>query len=328
MDEDFRLVADLNGGYLHRAQILEHGGSDDTIRRALAAGLMRRIRVGTYVFAGVHDLLTPLEKHVVLARATIDKFPPGSVALCHQSAAAFHGIETWGLDLDVVHLVRLDGGPGRRESGVVHHSHRPADDELVVVDGRTTIEPVRAMWEVACTSSRRSGLVVMDSALHQGLILPEELADPEGRFMRFPGSRVARLMARLADGGAENPGETLLRYVCIENRLPPPDTQFVIVDADGSFLARTDLGWELLRHVAEFDGLRKYWRDLRPGEDTSAVVVREKLREDAIRGREYGASRSVWPEVQPEASKVTGRRLEADLERSHRVFAKGRRHIA
>ncbi|WP_374999344.1 hypothetical protein [Aeromicrobium sp. CTD01-1L150] len=328
MDDHLRSLATHNGGYLHRADILQNAGSDEMIRHAMARGELRRIRVGTYAFANTWDPLQAQERHVVLARSVIDKFPAGSVALSHHSAAAVHGIELYDVDLSAVHLVRLDGGSGRRESNVVHHDARPLPADLMVVDERLVVCPSRAVWEVACMSSARGALVVMDSALHQGLILPEHLADQSGRYRAWPGARSARLWVRLADGGAENPGETLFRFTCFEAKLPRPDTQVPVTDAEGDVIAFTDLGWELYRHCGEFDGLRKYWRDLRPGEDASDVVVREKVREDRIRSLDLGMTRSTWAEVQPDRSEHTGARLAHDLERSHRLYGRGRRHIA
>ncbi len=328
MDEIFSALAETNGGYLHRSDVLEWGGSDRTIRRAVGDRVLRRIRVGTYVFREPFDDLTPEEQHVVLARSVVDKFPDGSVALSHHSAAAAHGLAVFGADLSVVHLTRLDNGSGRIESGVVHHGTGHVVGGLVSVDGRLLVPVSTAVWQTACQTDSRGSLVVMDSALHQGLLLPEQLAETAGPFERWPGSRPARLMARMADAGAETPGESLMRYVCFQGSLPRPDTQYVVLAEDGSFVARSDLGWEAYRHVGEFDGMRKYWRDRRPHEDATDVVVREKLREDAIRGLDHGMSRATWPEVLPEASRRLAERLRHDLDQSHRLYAKARRFFA
>jgi hypothetical protein len=327
MDEFFREHATARGGFLHRRDILDLGGSDAMIKAAVALGTLRRIRVGTYVFADEHDLLTPIQKHAVLARAVLDKFPPGTVALSHHSAAVAHGLDVYGSALHVVHLVRLDGGCGRIESGVVHHDVRPADEEIVEVDGRLTVAPRRAVWEVACTSSRRGALVVMDSALHHELLTPEDLQIQGQRGERWPRSRVARLVARLADGGAENPGETLMRYLCWEHGLPRPETQVTVLDEEGRFVARTDLAWVVWHHYGEFDGMKKYVRDLRPGESPSDVVVREKVREDGIRRLRNGVSRAVWTEVQPTEASRTADRIRHELEQSRRLYTRDRTYL-
>lgn len=328
MDPIFRHRADINGGYLLRSQIIELGGTDRLIRSACGRGVLRRVRVGTYMFSDVWAHLDPTARHVVVARSVIDKLPPGAVALSHQTVAAVHGLALFDVDLSTVHLTRLDTGPGRIEAGVVHHDRPRGDPQLLDLDGVPVVSAERAMWEVACRTSMRGALVVMDSALSNGLVVPDQLADTSGRYAHWKGSRAARLMARIADEGAETPGESLMRFVCFEHNLPRPETQVEIHDENGTLVARTDLGWQFHRHVGEFDGLRRYLRDLRPGENASDVVIREKVREDAIRRLDRGVSRAIWNEVLPAQSATTAARLEHGLEQSHRLYAKGRRYFA
>lgn len=327
-DPLLRHVAERNGGYLHREDLLALGETDRSIARAVRDRTLMRIRVGTYAFRAHVETLDPLGRHVLLARATIDKLPTGSVALSHASAAAVHGIELFDIDLSVVHLTRLDGGSGRIESGIQHHTGSPAPEEIVELDGRLVVRPARAAWETACSTSARGALVVLDSTLRRGSMSSDELADTVGRYAAWRGSRRARLMARLADPGAESVGETLLRFLCWQETLPPPETQLEVVDGTGRLLGRGDLGWRLQRHLAEFDGMRKYWRDRRAGEDASDVVVREKTREDAMRAQGWGMTRTIWSDVLTGSSRATGARLRHELEQSHRLYARGRRVIA
>ncbi|MBM7368424.1 hypothetical protein [Gordonia hydrophobica] len=60
-------------------------------------------------------------------------------------------------------------------------------------------------------------------------------------------------------------------------------------------LSRLRLGGRL---VGEFDGLRKYCRDIRPGEKVEDVVVREKLREDALREIVDDVVRWIWRDLE------------------------------
>lgn len=327
MDEHLLLMAEHNGGYLHRTDVLDNAGTDRQIRGLVRAGLIRRIRVGTYAPSVTWDALDPTGRHVVLARSVVDKFPLGAVALSHHSALACHGVALHGVDLSTVHVVRLDAGGGRKESGVVHHRAEPGPESVALVDDRLCVDAARAVWELASISSRRTGLVSMDSAVNLAMATKEQIIAEGEQCRRWPGSRVARMTARLIDGGAESPGETLARLVCLDARLPRPQTQVEIRDADGAFVARNDLGWIELCHVGEFDGFRKYLRDLRSGEDPSGVLVREKLREDRLRSLGYGVSRMVWSEVQEDASVATGRRLAHELAVSADRLTRGRRHI-
>ena len=326
MDE-FRILA-VPKGYLHRRDILENGGTDRMIRAALASGVLTRLRVGTYAFPDHLHGLDPYERHRLLAHSVYDKFPAGSVALARHSAAAEHGLALWGVDLDVVHIMRLDRGAGRSESGVHHHRWVPDIDVVEVDDGRLAIAPTPAAWQVACATGPRGALVVMDSGLHLGLVTKDELADTGGRFRWWHGSRGARMIVPMTDVGSETAGESLMRFVCFENRLPRPTTQQELFDELGRHVARTDLAWLEYRHVGEFDGLRKYLRDVRPGENASDVVVREKKREDQVRRLMLGMSRATYHEVQPLQSRRTGDRIRHELEQSRRLYVRGRRHLA
>lgn len=326
MSDDLRLLADSNGGYLHRSDLLDLGESDTAIRSAVRSGLLTRIRVGTYAFTDTFTALDPTARHLVLARSVADKFPSGAVALSHHSAAAAHGLALYDVDLSVVHLTRLDHGAGRSESGV--HHHRRVDGEAVVADdGRLCVTPSVAAWQVACSTSSRGALVVMDSGLNLGLVGVDQLTDTAGRFTHWHGARLARLVIRLTDPGAESAAETLYRYVCIEHHLPRPVTQYVVTNADGEFVARTDLGFPDYCHVAEMDGVAKYIRHLHPNETPADVVVREKIREDLIREQQLGVSRALYRDVQPLASRFCAARLRQDLDTSHSLYARGRRFI-
>jgi hypothetical protein len=66
--------------------------------------------------------------------------------------------------------------------------------------------------------------------------------------------------------------------------------------------------------VGEFDGLIKYGALLRAGDDPSRAVIREKLREDAIRDAGWRVVRWVWSELDP--FDAVAARIRRRLERS------------
>ncbi len=107
--------------------------------------------------------------------------------------------------------------------------------------------------------------------------------------------------------------------------IPRPEPQFVIED-DGSFVARTDFGWEEFRHVGEFDGEVKYGR-LNPhtGHELGQVIVEEKRREDAIRELDYGMSRWGWRDLAPGVRAATANRIHNAMERSRRIYRHAQR---
>ncbi len=56
------------------------------------------------------------------------------------------------------------------------------------------------------------------------------------------------------DPGAESPRESHLRVLLRRARLPRPEVNGVITDADGQFLARGDLVFRRERVIVEYDG--------------------------------------------------------------------------
>lgn len=81
----------------------------------------------------------------------------------------------------------------------------------------------------------------------------------------------------------------------IEAGLVAADLQ-VRYDLVGGAYAVVDFDWAG-RLVGEFDGLRKYCRDLRPGESPEDAVVREKIREDELRDLGLGVVRWTWKDL-------------------------------
>jgi hypothetical protein len=78
----------------------------------------------------------------------------------------------------------------------------------------------------------------------------------------------------------------------------------------GALIGRTDFGWPKRRVVGEFDGLVKYGRTLRPGQDPVEVLVAEKVREDALRAQDLAVVRWIWSDLgdfAPVAARIRSR---------------------
>ncbi len=265
-------------GFFTRADALEIGHDDQSIRRAIRTRLWVRVRRGAYTFT---DLWPdePAQRHRVRARAAATRIGP-DVALSHTSAAVEHELTLWGTDLSLTHVTRLDGGAGRTEAEVVHHEGFTLPSDLVQRAGLPIVNPARAAIETASLSSTESGLVVLDSVLHQHKATREEL-DATYELMRsWPGMLGTQLAVRLADGRAESVGESRSRYLCYVQNLPSPELQYEVRDHTGRLVGTTDFAWPGL--LGEFDGRVKYGRYLRPGESAGDAVFREKRREDLL----------------------------------------------
>jgi hypothetical protein len=155
--------------------------------------------------------------------------------------------------------------------------------EIVLVDRRPVTSVARAVVDVARTVSFESGVVTADAALAAEMVTPADLELSLARCKGWPGCPRARRVVAFADRRAESVGESRSRVAIARAGLPAPLPQWAVDDSAGRFLGRVDFGWPDRRTDAEFDGLVKYGRALRPDQPVEEVLVAEKLREDALR---------------------------------------------
>ena len=307
-------------GFVTRPQILACGIDDRGISRLVGARLLRRIGPGLYAHPEVYGRAAASEQHLLRARAVATRLGD-DVVFSHQTAALLHGLPVWGLDLEHVHVTRLDDGRGRHQAGVAHHVSDLGPDEVVEVAGLLVVSPARAVWDVAVAESIESGLVTADAALNAGLVVDDQLLDQAGRHASWRRARHAKTTLSLTDAGSESPGETRTRHAFWVHGLPRPETQVEVHDAGGRLVGRADLGWRHARHLVEFDGMLKYRSTSADPEAASRAVQAEKVREDRLRAAGWGVSRVVWNELDGPALERMVRRVAADLERSRSVFA-------
>jgi hypothetical protein len=297
MDDPLRVIAEADGVFLRR-EALECGYDDKLIRSMVRERLWHRVRQGAYCFGDVWSTSTREQRHLILARAVL-RTTPGPVVLSHTTALLAHGIAVWGADLTRVHVTRLDDGAGRNERDVIHHVGLVLDEDVVEIAGLPAVSPARAVVEAATVMTLESALVSADSALHRRRCHPDELRNVFGRMNHWPGSQRVHVVLHHMDGRSESPGETRARFMFWRHHVPVPDLQFEVYDDGGQLVAVTDFVWHDQRRFGEFDGVVKYGRTyLREGETPADVVVREKKREDLVRGiTGYGCSRLMWPEL-------------------------------
>lgn len=312
-----------NGGYFTRGEALDSGETDATLRMALRDGVIVRLRRGIYARREDVPADDPYARHLLLARAALAT-QRGQVALFGPSAAVLHGFRLYGHDLDVVHLIRLDGGSPRREAGIVHHvAKAPISQDVVSTSGVLTLNPARTVWEVARMSSLEGGVCTADSAIALVPGIIEGIRELAGSFAFHPGSRGARIALLLARPGSESVGESYTRVQFYRAAIPAPELQHRVLDRNGRLIAVSDFYWAGHRHLGEFDGKIKYQKLLRPGETPSDCVFREKQREDAMRAAGCGMTRFVWSDVMPGNVRQTMERLRHELEQSRRLYVRG-----
>jgi hypothetical protein len=291
-----RAVAQSEGVFLRR-EAVAHALDDATLRRAVRAGRLTKVRHGAYAFtADLHDL-DGRGRHVLTTRAAM-RVLRERVAVSHHSAAALHGMDLWDVPLEQVHVTRTDGGAGRSEGDVQHHEGLVLDGDLVVVHGVPVVRPVRAALKSASLSGLERGVVTVDSGLRDGLFTTEDLAEQHGLMQSWPGTQHLHLVTRLADGACQSVGESRSKYFFYAHGFPAPELQFAVHDG-AALVGVADFAWPELGLLGEFDGRVKYGRLLRPGEDPGDAVFREKRREDLLRRLTgWRVIRLVWADLQ------------------------------
>jgi hypothetical protein len=290
--DPLRLVCLRHGAFLRR-EALALGFTDGTLGRALRTGAFVRVRRGAYTFADLWPIYKE-EQHLITVRA-VHRQLGSRVAITHQSAAVLHGFEAWGLPLDRVHVTRLDGGSGRKEAGVDHHTGLVLPDDVVTVEGIPTVHPARAALETASQLDVERGLVVADAGMRQQLCTRDELQRQMTLMESWPNSLQLQLVARLADGRSGSVGESRTRYLFWAAGIPAPELQYAIYDR-GHLLGVVDFAWPEHRLLGEFDGKVKYTRLLQEGEQPGDVAFREKQREDRLRDvTGWKMVRITWP---------------------------------
>lgn len=278
-------------GIIRRSAALDVGFTDKQIKASLRDGWLTGLGDGAYVRTESlpeYDVDDAVYRLVSIA-ASVGQ----GLALSHVSAAAVHGLALLKPDRSVVHFAKPDATGGRRTRDRHIHVALP-DEETEVVDGVRVASMARTAVDVAAAGDFAAALTALDSALRAG-VERDELTEIAERH-RIRGISMVRYALRYANGLAANPGESWSRAQMIEARLPAAALQRHYVLFDGSDVY-PDFDWDG-RLVGEFDGLRKYCRDIRAGETVEDVVVREKLREDALREIVDDVVRWIWRDLE------------------------------
>jgi len=259
------------------------------IRRAIRAGTLVRHRRGVLVgrdhLEGAGDPRLVHAARVDIALQGLSGRAPA--AACLGSAALMHGLSRLGRPPERVRLYRERGGPWRDEDVAILTCGLPAH-HVGEVCGVPATTPARTAVDLGRWVSRRSAVVVMDSALRLG-VPREEIESVVRDCAGWPGIRNARGAAEFADERAATPLESISRVMIAEHDLPAPELQVPLGDP-GFPVGIVDFFWEKFRLVGEADGLFKY--------DGGPEALRaEKLRQEALEALGYVVVRWTWDDV-------------------------------
>lgn len=281
-------------GLVFRPALLAAGVTDDELRRLRRSHRLVVVRRGAYVPADDVRLADQVARYELAVRAAVAKVSADAV-ISHASAAAVHGLTMWNVDLRRVHVTVDRESGGRRTASLHVHTSALHPDDVVEVGGLVCTSVARTIVDLARVLPFEQALVIADAARHRHRVSADELDRAVARLIGRRGGPDARRVVAAADARAESPGETRSRIAIARAGLPAPVLQHEVPEIG----ARTDFYWESFLTVGEFDGMTKYGRGLRPGQDPGERVVVEKRREDALRDLGLQVVRWYWNELCP-----------------------------
>ncbi|WP_084127943.1 DUF559 domain-containing protein [Demequina sp. NBRC 110055] len=173
-----------------------------------------------------------------------------------------------------VEVDRASGAARRRPAGVRLHFHTGAPTPLRAM----RVAPVSEALDAAgCCLDEREHLVAVDSALHQGLVRPDQIA----AFARSTHHRRDWLLAHM-DGRAESPPETIARLDLARAGISVHPQRFI----DG--VGRVDLV-AAEKVVVEVDGRQHH--------DNPAAFQRDRSRDRELTRRGYMVLRFTYRDL-------------------------------
>lgn len=238
-------------------------------------GQWEQVRRGAYVDRVPDEPLYVRGRRLAVARiiSAVGQ-TAADVVVCQDSAALIQGLPLL-TKPQQIHIAQ-PSRPTRHGAPDIARHHVPVSpEESTVLHGLRVTTQERTLVDCAQALPPLAALVVADAALHVGAnltICAEILRSRAGQ----RGVVQAREVLKLADSGAESPGETKLRFTLLELGLPVPETQIRISTPRGVFWS--DLGWREAGVLCEYDGVMKYAAN----GAASEAVIREKRRQDAL----------------------------------------------
>lgn len=270
------------------------------LRRARRAGAVESPWPGMYARP---------ESWTGLTRRVQEEFVIRTLARCHPtwtfagvSAAVMHGLDVSYSHMDRIHLA-TPRSAHTRDCGLVAR-HTMSSVPATMAGGVRVTSLSRTVFDCLRSLDFRSGLAIADSAVRITGLPPARFIDEFGKLhRRHSGHRRAVEIMSLADGRAENGGESVARAVMIEQGIMLPDLQVEVADpVNPARRLRVDFRWRLpLGDVyGELDGREKYVDPtMTGGRDVLSVLADERLRESHLSGSAKVLRFSYWEVTDP-----------------------------
>ncbi|MDR6167539.1 hypothetical protein QE367_001743 [Microbacterium paludicola] len=316
------------GGVTERDELILRGdahvrGETAALDRAVRAGELVRVRRGVYIAATRWAAARPEERMRLRAHA-LAAVAIREPVFSHATAAALHGLPVHRGDDGRVHTLELGTAPAPSRSDVVRHRHEVAGADVSRIGGLQATNIARTLFDVLCAENAETATAAMDAALRaaawrgQGAYDRAAAAalatDVTARMEQSPGARGirrARLVASIADGRAQLPGESISRLWMRQLGAAEPVLQHPVALGGGRW-AFLDFAWPRLRRFGEFDG---------DGKCLDPALVAGRSPRDVLRAQRERESRIVaatgWTPVRWGWERLASRPSFAAFLRSH-----------
>jgi hypothetical protein len=173
-----------------------------------------------------------------------------------------------------------------RRKGLRIYARELPEEEIVIVDGVPVTSAKRTLRDLLRDADDLTAVWACESALRSGAVSAPELDAVVAEMNGMPCcARVAR-RRKLVDARSESPAETAARLVIIDARLPPPEPQVEIRDADGQLIARVDLGYREIKLAIEIDGTALH--------AAPAAVYNDRWRQNSLIRQGWRILRFTW----------------------------------
>lgn len=293
------------------SQLKSLGADDRRIRQSVLAGEIVRLGRGVFADGESWRQASPEEQHQLSSLALLMTIPSSATALSHDSAAVWHELPLLGTESRRVHLTARGSVPTRSRAGYTRHE---VPDELIrryVLPSRAAAQnriwmttPAASVTLIARDIGLLPGLIAADAAVHRELLTLDDLTAAASCLGRSSPS--LRTVLSCTTAGSESPGESATKWLLHQLGVAYIQ-QERFVDSDGFLIARVDFLLPELGVILEFDGVKKY--------GNATDLVKEKHREDELRGLGYVVVRLVWSELSLETLRT---KIERAAKMSHR----------
>lgn len=286
-----------SAGVLLTSDLAAHGLTSAAVKKLLVTGVLVHLRRGAYAPAA--SVVDPMDRYRLFVQASMMLGDSDRVA-SHWSAAAIHGLPLIGAWPDVLHVIDPYAQGGSSTPLVRSHRAVLPEDAVELMDGIRVTTTARTVADLARVLPFAAAVAIVDEALRRRITQDELLTALDEAAPRYGPSLAARAI-EFGDARAANAGESLSRARIHELGYVVPDLQVAFTDTRGD-PRDVDFFWRSIRKIGEFDGVQKYTRSRFTGGSPPAdVVVREKLREDALRPLVDSFDRWVWADaISPE----------------------------